>query len=237
MKHSIRGVLLIRLVLAGIVVSGAAPAWAVDRMKLSRDCEIAVARSALPLRLRPDASVYALVDDRYELVVEGEGPFTCIVERNHRDAVIPQCMDRSGVDSVLPAIIDRSEMAVGGVDFEAIDLSNELRLASGHYHAASRPGVSYMMSDFTYAFVASAGQVLKIPPHVMFYAPNLTNADIGGSLQSMIENVGTPFVFREGLHGYMITYAEHNADPNEVAETCAGELGERPPSFDPFPKD
>jgi len=236
MKGSNLVALMFKLVVLGTTILCTMPVSAADRMKLGRECEVAVARSALPLRLREAASVYALVGSSYELVVEGEGPFTCIVERNHPDSVIPQCMDKASVDSVLPAIIDRSEMAVGGADFHAISLANQARLEDGNYHAASRPGVNYMMSDYNYVYVESAGQVLKVPPHVMFYAPGLSNEDVGGSFQSMIENVGTPFVFQEGLHGYMLTYVQHRADPNEVALTCAGILGERPPSFDPFPK-
>ena len=219
-----------------LILVVALPAAAADRIRLSQDCEVAVARSALPERLRADASVHALVGNTYEKVVEGSGPFTCIVERNHPDSVIPQCMDAAGVDSVLPAIIDRSEMAVAGADFAAIEAANTERLHAGMYHAAARPGVNYMMSDYNYIYVQSAGRVLKVPPHVMFYAPNLTNADIGGSFQGMIENIGTPFLFQEGPHGYLLTYTEHPADPNEVAQACSGQLGERPPSFDPFPK-
>jgi hypothetical protein len=70
----------------------------------------------------------------------------------------------------------------------------------------------------------------------MYYAPGVSNAEVGGSLKSMTENIGTPFILDEGPHGYMIVYTEHRADPNEVADTCKGQLGERPPSFDPFPK-
>jgi hypothetical protein len=36
-------------------------------------------------------------------------------------------------------------------------------------------------------------------PHVMFYAPNVTNEDIGGKLQSEY-----PFVIIPGPHGYII---------------------------------
>lgn len=221
------------ILFAAIVISSPAAA---DRMRLSQECEIAVARSALPLRLREDASVYALNGTKYEKVVTGDGPFTCIVERNHADSVIPQCMDQAGVNSVLPAIMDRSNMAVAGSDFATIETTNQEKLDGGHYHTASRPGVNYMMSDYNYIFVESAQKVLKVPPHVMFYAPGLTNADVGGSFEGMIDNIGTPFVFQQGPHGYMLTYAEHSADPNEVAVACKGELGERPPSFDPFPK-
>lgn len=211
-------------------------AEAADRLNLSQNCEIAIARSALPKRLREDVSVYALVGKKYEQVVEGNGPFTCIVERNHPDSVIPQCMDRQGVDTVLPAIIDRSEMLVAGADFATIEAANQEKLHEGHYRTANSAGVNYMMSDYNYIYVESAQSILKVPPHVMFYAPNLTNDAIGGSFQSMAENLGTPFVFQQGPHGYILTYAEHRADPNEVALACSGQLGERPPAFDPFPK-
>lgn len=227
---------IITLMVALAALVPAASSFAQDRMALSRACEIAVARSALPQRLRADSTVYGLADGSYQKLAEGTGPFTCVVERNHRDSIIPQCMDKAGVDSVLPAILDRSRMAVSGADFTTIETENAKRLEAGHYHPAARPGVNYMMSDYNYIYVGSAERVLKVPPHVMFYAPGLTNADIGGSFQGMIGNVGTPSTFQEGLHGYMLTYTEHRADPGEVAEACQGQLGEAPPPFDPLPK-
>jgi hypothetical protein len=203
---------------------------------LTTECEIAVALSAAPSRLRADASVYALTDGEYKMVIEGEGPLTCIVERNHLDSVIPQCMDKAGIDSVLPAILARSTMAVAGASFAEINAENTRKAESGELRPAARPGISYMMSDYNYAFVQSAGRVMKLAPHVMFYAPYVRNSDVGGSFQSMTENIGTTFILNEGVHGYMIVYTEHEADPNDVAEKCRGQLGEQPPLFNPFPK-
>jgi hypothetical protein len=214
----------------------AASALAGNRQDLTEACEVAIARSALPQRLRADASVYALKGDKYEKVITGSGPFTCIIERNHRDSVAPQCMDAAGIDSTLPAIIHRSLMSVSGADFQQINETHHQNIEKGDYQPASRPGISYMMSDYNYTFVESAKREMKIPPHVMFYAPYIKNEDIGGSFQSMTENIGTPFVFNEGMHGYMIVYTQFRADPNEVAEECRGQLGEPPPSFDPFRK-
>lgn len=207
-----------------------------NRADLSLDCEISVALSAAPMRLRADASVYALQDGAYHKVKEGTGPLTCVVERNHLESVIPQCMDKAGVDSVLPAIIDRSLMAVKGASIEEIEAANAQKTENGEYKGAARPGLSYMMSNYNYIFVASAGKVMKVPSHVMFYAPGVSNDDIGGSLQSMTTNIGMPFLFSEGPHGYMVVYTQYPSNPNAVAENCRGELGEPPPSFDPFPK-
>lgn len=202
---------------------------------LSRDCEVAVARSALPKNLRDGASVYALENGKFELAVAGSGPFTCIVERNHPRALAPQCMDRAGIDSVLPAIIDRSLMTLAGSDLAAVAEHERRMTENGSYKAPSRAGISYMMSDYNYIYVPSASRILKVPPHVMYYAPNLGNEDIGGSLKGATENIGTPFLLGEGIHGMMIVYTEHEADTGEVAEACRGQLGESPPAFNPFP--
>jgi hypothetical protein len=94
-----------------------------------------------------------------------------------------------------------------------------------------------MMSDYNYIYVENAGEVMKVPPHMMFYAPHLKNSDIGGSLKSAATNVGTPFVFNEGVHGFMINYVEHPSSSDDVSEACQGEIGEAPPRWVPFPQE
>ena len=209
---------------------------AANLQELSTECEIAVARSAAPLRLRADASVYALQDGEYKKVIDGTGPLTCIVERNDPDSIVPQCLDRAGVDTILPALIHRSLMSLQGATFQQIQADFKQRADKGEFKPAPRAGVSYMMSNYNYTYVAPAERVMKIAPHVMFYAPHVSNSDIGGSFESMVGNVGTPFLFDEGVHGYMIVYTEHEADTSEVAEVCRGQLNEAPPSFTPFPQ-
>lgn len=209
---------------------------AAARDELSRSCEIALALSALPSRLRDQADVYVLANGRYEKAVDADGPFTCIVDRNHASSIAPQCMDSEGAQTILPALIAQSEAAVGIA--LAADASRRYAavLADGDYAAPGRAGISYMMSAYNYIYAPNAGRVLKIPPHVMFYAPGLTNDDIGGSLESTVTNLGTPFVVNPGPHGYMISYTEHASDSADVAETCAGQLGDPPPPFSPFPQ-
>ena len=206
------------------------------RDALSLECEIAVALSAAPARLRADASVWALANGAYEQVVAGDGPLTCIVERNHKDSVIPQCLDRAGIDSVLPAILARSHMAVGGASFDEITAASAQSLDNGEFGSPKRTGVNYMMSDYNYIYVPSGERVMKVPPLVMFYAPDVSNDDIGGSFEGLATNLGMPFVFNEGPHGYMIVYTQYPAQADDVAVACEGQLGEAPPRFDPFPK-
>ena len=51
----------------------------------------------------------------------------------------------------------------------------------GRYRAPSRSGVAYMLSPIRYR-IDEQGQVTRTNPnpHVMFYGPGLTDADIGG---------------------------------------------------------
>ena len=137
---------LARLALAASLASLAtlSPALATDRQGLDKECEVAIALSALPKRLRADATVYALVDGEYGIAVEGDGPFTCVVERNDKDALIPQCMDAAGVDSLLPAILDRSRMSLDGVPFEELRAASHRKVTAGEFTQgiAARSGES-----------------------------------------------------------------------------------------------
>jgi len=71
--------------------------------------------------------------------------------------------------------------------------------AKGVFQPPTRPGVDYMLS--TENLVPNTkGIVVPFPPHVMFYGPYLTNADLGldGELGSDGNPVGPAFVAAEG---------------------------------------
>ncbi|MEO0425674.1 MAG: hypothetical protein AAF184_25315, partial [Pseudomonadota bacterium] len=181
--------------------------------------------SALPLRLREQASVYALTDQGFELTRRSDGPFTCIVERNHARSIIPQCVDAAGADTVIPGIILKTNWVAEGVSLQERQSRYAVLADKGELKAPPRPGINYMMSDYNYIWNARAGELMRVPPHVMFYAPGLTNEDIGGSMeQGMRINRGVPFIVQSGIHGYITSMVERAADPAGVIEACAGEL-------------
>lgn len=222
---------------AMMLTAAGAAAEPAARHDLSQECEVALALSALPSRLRGQADVYALQDGRYEKVVDADGPFSCLVERSHASSIAPQCMDAEGARTILPALIAQSEAAIRIPSAREAAAHHAAVLAEGDFSAPGRPGISYMMSNYNYIYAPSADAVLKIPPHVMFYAPSLTNEDVGGSLRSTVANIGTPFIINPGPHGYMISYTEHASDSVDVAAACAGQLGDPPPPFSPFPQE
>jgi len=52
--------------------------------------------------------------------------------------------------------------------------------ADGKLRAPARPGVDYMLSAHNVVTIdEEKGVAVPFPPHLMFYAPGMTNADIG----------------------------------------------------------
>jgi hypothetical protein len=79
------------------------------------------------------------------------------------------------------------------------------RYKTGYYKAPKRAGLSYMLSPILRTYlnndVDDSVGTLNVP-HVMHYAPNVSNEDIGGGkLGGMY-----PFVIMPGLHGYVIQF-------------------------------
>ena len=199
-------------------------AWSADG-PYSLACEEALALSAMPAKLRNNATVYALRGERYEVTRRGDGNFTCIVERNHAESIVPQCVDRVGVASVLPAMIHRSERIVRGDQPSAVADAFAQQLAAGKFKAPSGAGINYMLSAYNYIYVRDADRLFRVGPHLMFYAPNVRNEDIGGSTQAeRSENRGLPVVLDEGPHGYMVSFIEKPADGSDVEAACEGQL-------------
>ena len=200
--------------------------------RLTADCEEALALSALPTRLRDDASVYTLTDEGFSLTRSAKGPFTCIVERNHADAVIPQCVDAAGADTIIPGIIAKTDWSLMGVPAAERGARFRALANRGDLRAPARSGISWMMSNFNYSWNARSGRLMRIPPHVRFYAPNLSNDDIGGSMaEGMGGNRGVPFIIEEGIHGYITTMVEKPSDSTDVRTACAGQLPDEPPTL------
>ncbi len=199
---------------------------------LTQACEEALALSALPDRLRESASAWTLTEDGYRKTRSGSGNFTCIVARNHPASLIPQCVDAAGADVIIPGIIAKSNWALAGIS--AADQKKRFAelVQEGRLKAAPRPGLSYMVSDYNYAYSAPRAAMFKIPPHVMFYAPHLSNDDIGGSMQEgMGTNRGMPFIVEQGIHGYMTSMVEHASDSSAVRAACEGQVSDQLPSL------
>jgi hypothetical protein len=77
-------------------------------------------------------------------------------------------------------------------------------LRTGKYISPRRAGIAYMLSGDIRNYNPRTGKVESFPPHIMFYAPNLTNADLGVTPEALAKDPSLPFVAYQGPHGFII---------------------------------
>ena len=187
---------------------------------LPRDLEIQLALSALPPHLRDNATVYVLNPDKgFEVARKGTNGLHAFVARTgddtfrgawpftaYRDDILyPISFDAAGVKAQMRVFFDAAEMQAKGTPPGELKKIIKDRYKSGYYKAPERAGVSYMMSPILRTYlnndVNDSVATLNVP-HVMYFAPNVSNEDIGGGkLGGMY-----PFVIMPGPHGYIIQF-------------------------------
>src|SRR5579863_424700 len=158
---------------------------------LPRDLEISLAVDALPKELRDGAAVLVLESDGYVKVRSGTNAFTCIVSRRGGN-FYPVCFDEEGTRTILPAFVDDAVLRLKGATDEEVERQMAQGFEQGRYRPPARPGIAYMLSPATY--MMEGWRLKRTFPHTMFYAPYLTNAEVGGIMGR------TAFVDRPGPH-------------------------------------
>src|SRR4051812_1981964 len=169
-----------------------------DCPMLPRDLEIELALSAAPKHLRDGAAVVVLAAAGYVNAREGANAITCIVSRRGGD-LFPVCWDAEGTRTLLQVDLDAAKLRLGGTSNAEIDRQVAQGFKDGRYKVPSRTGVAYMLSPIRYRVDEQGHVTPSAPnPHVMFYAPNLTDADVGGVRGSLL------FINKVGPDGMII---------------------------------
>lgn len=162
---------------------------------LPRSEEIVEALAACPPSLREEAGVYVLTSSGFELERESTNGFHAIVQRSQPGAFEPQCLDAEGSATTLEAIVLKTRLRMEGAGEDEIERAVGRAWARGELLAPRRPGINYMLSERNKVPV-STDRVIAYQPHVMFYAPYLSNADVGaepmGSAPVFVVNEGRP---------------------------------------------
>ena len=218
---------------------------------LPRDLEIQLALSALPRHLRDNATVYVLNPDKgFEVARKGTNGFHAFVARTGDDAfrgswplteyrddiLYPISFDAAGGKEQMRVFFDAAEMQAKGAPPGELKKIIKERYKTGYYKAPERAGVSYMLSPILRTYVnpeESNSVATSNNPHVMYYAPNVSNEDIGGKRPSIgvtgygiIVSSFYPFVIMPGPHGYMIHLVDltERAVINKEYEEMLGRL-------------
>ena len=189
---------------------------------LPKDLEIRLALSALPPHLRDSATVYVLNPGKgFEIARKGTNGFHSFVSRNGDDAMrgswplkeyrddilYPISFDEAGAKTIMPVFFDIATMQAKGTSPAELKKIIQDRYKKKYYKAPERAGISYMLSPILRTYTnpdENENVITASVPHVMYYAPNVTNDEVGGGKPA--PGAKYPFVILHGPHGYSIQF-------------------------------
>src|SRR5262245_46137205 len=186
----------------------------IERMPAKLETRFAL--SALPPALRDKATVYLLDPKKgYQFSRQGTSGVTCLVERTvwewadfRNDFYIPLCYDPVGTRAHLRVIMDAATLRAQGMGPAALKAEIEARYKNKTYKAPEKAGLSYMVAPVMRALGPPDMKIHTMAmPHLMFYAPSITNEDIGAVPNlSDPSSLLYPFIDRQGSaeQSYMI---------------------------------
>jgi len=221
-----------------------------DKMPVALETDYAL--SSLPPQLRPGATIYLLDPSKgYYIARKGSNGFICFVMRTawewaefRNDVVTAMSYDAEGSRVIFPIYLDVAAMRASG-KFTALQVRNIVidRIKKGIYKAPAKAGVSYMLAPVmrTYPATPAEHKVLTMQmPHYMFYAPYVTNDDIGNIPNGQADGpflVNPEAMFlgkRKAPYGYIIVPAGEKERAKIVADNKV--LLKRLADYKPFLK-
>lgn len=177
---------------------------------MPRDAEIALARSAAPEAVTGHATFKILTKNGYEVAVNGDNGFVCLVLRGWSaptftpaqfrglvyDAKVrgPICYNPIAARTVLPYQELKAKLAIAGKDPAEIAATVKTAYANGTLPKMEQVGFAYMFSADMYL----APGIGAFHPHVMVFTPYYENAMLGGNAFGgpapfVSDDAGTPF--------------------------------------------
>jgi hypothetical protein len=222
------------LVAVGLIAVAAVPPIRAAQIALEpmpATLETQFALSALPPALRAKAAVYLLDPSKgYQLSRQGTSGVTCLVERTawelgdlRDDIYIPLCYDAAGAKTYLKVIMDAAALRAQGMGAAALKTEIENRWKNKTYRVPEKAGVSYMVAPLFRTIGPPDMKVHTMSmPHLMPYAPGVTNEDIGAAPNlADHSSLYWPFIDRQGNAEQ--SYLIHMVGETEKAKILADE--------------
>ena len=202
---------------------------------LPQDLEIQLALSALPPHLRDNATVYVLNPEKgFEVARKGTNGMHALVARTgddtfrgtwplkeyRSDILYPIAWDEAGAKAQMRVFLDAAEMQAKGTPSEELKKIIQQRYKTKYYKPPERFGVSYMLSPILRTYTnpdQNEDVITGNIPHVMYYAPNVTDKEVGGGRPNAEQfryfsehrhwpGSVYPFTILNGPHGYTIQF-------------------------------
>ncbi len=178
---------LLRFVSFLVLWSLLAPATAQNfDASVPRERQMALVMEAGPAEVTQDATIYILGKSGYEVAKSGGNGFSCLVDREFVTTMEPECFDAEGSATVMKTRLRTEELRAQGKRDEEIQRDIDQGYKDGRFKAPSKPGIVYMLSDKNRVYDPSSKQIISFPGHLMFYAPYMTDKDLGYKSQASL---------------------------------------------------
>ncbi|MGB9032871.1 MAG: hypothetical protein WCC27_22300 [Acidobacteriaceae bacterium] len=167
------------------------PAMApLEQYLMSKDAEIALARSAAPPSISDNAAVMVLGPEGYSTAAPGTNGFVCYVERSWAKTTsdaefwnpklrAPNCFNDAAARSITPIYMMKTQLVLAGKSKAEIAQAIGAAFADKKLPALEPGGMCYMMSKEQYL----NDQGKSWHPHVMFYSAGDVASSWGANLQ------------------------------------------------------
>jgi hypothetical protein len=196
--------------LGSSVIRGQTKYPPIDEYLMSRDAEIALARTAAPTNISDRATIKILTRSGYEVAREGDNGAVCMVMRGFsaptytpsqfRDLVYdptihaPICFTAPAARSAMPYYELRTKLAIAGMGPDQIARALETAYVKGELPKRDAVTFAYMWSAHQHL----GSGINAWHPHMMVFAPYYENAIVGGNafgspLPQVSDDAGTPF--------------------------------------------
>lgn len=195
--------------LASMAVTPSSHANGTALERMPAELETRFALSALPPRLRDQATVHLLDPAKgYYVSKQGTSSLNCIVQRTaweygdfRNDIYWPVCYDAAGTRTHLKVIMDTAALRARGMGADALKSEISKRYRERTYLAPEKSGLAYMVGPVMRAVAPPDLKVHTMSmPHLMFYAPFVSNEDLGAKPDfSDFASLQHPFIDQHGI--------------------------------------
>jgi len=147
---------------------------------LAEEHEMQIALSAAPPAVAQGAGVWVLRSDGFHRVRESTNGFNCMVQRaNDVTIIAPTCFDAEASRTIMQGQLFQAELWTQGKTPSEVVSAVATAYRSGELQPPRRGAVGYMLSSAQFL----GENVGKWQPHMMVYAPYVTEEEIGASFR------------------------------------------------------
>lgn len=190
-----------RFPLLAVLIMATPQLLAAQLSVIPRQQEIDLALSAAPPAVASGAGVYVYTDSGYVRARESTNGFTCLINRDSflagYEVLKPTCWDAVGSTTIVPQILHIGKRKAAGANAQEVRAELQKMFDEGKLKYPEGSGIAYMLQGDIAQYDVLTSKIIRraFPPHLMLYAPGVTQNELGMSMESAMQDERAPLVY------------------------------------------